>query len=54
MDQEGAVGFEHEQANSFREACRETPCVKNFAASNEKAHRRPDRIVRFGQEGRRG
>src|SRR5207249_12234346 len=37
---EGAVGLEHEQANSFRETCRETACVENVAPSNEQTHPR--------------
>ena len=40
MDQEGAVGLEHEEPNGLRQSCRQTTRVQNLAAGDEKAHGR--------------
>ena len=40
MDQEGAVGLEHQESNSLGKARSKPSCVKDFAACDEQAHGR--------------
>jgi hypothetical protein len=39
MDQDGAVGFEHEEANGLGQPCGEATRIQNLAASDEQTHR---------------
>lgn len=38
MDEERAVGFEHEEAYGFGESAGETTCVQDLATGDEQAH----------------
>ena len=49
MHEEGAVGLEHQQANSLRKPGGQATGVVNLAAGDEQAHRRADRTVPFGR-----